>query len=215
MAFSRLLFKKTKQNQLVLPFALKSLLPNSPYACLLSHSVVSDSLDCSPPGSSVHFSGIFSGKSTGVGCYFLPPEDLSDPGITLAFPMSPTLQADFLSTEPPGKPHGQYSYSLLRSWFRTSPVVQWLKTHLPMQGAQVQSLLQEVSTCHGSTKPMCHNYWAQAWGPTSHNYPTKEATAMRNLCTATRVSSVTQSCPTLCDPMDCSTPGFPVHHRLP
>ena len=28
-------------------------------------------------------------------------------------------------------------------------------------------------------------------------------------------SSVTQSCPTLCDPMDCSTPGFPVHHELP
>ena len=27
--------------------------------------------------------------------------------------------------------------------------------------------------------------------------------------------SVTQSCPTLCDPMDCSTPGFPVHHQLP
>ena len=24
-----------------------------------------------------------------------------------------------------------------------------------------------------------------------------------------------QSCLTLCDPMDCSTPGFPVHHRLP
>ena len=29
------------------------------------------------------------------------------------------------------------------------------------------------------------------------------------------VSSVIQSCPTLCDPMDCSTPGFPVHHQLP
>ena len=28
-------------------------------------------------------------------------------------------------------------------------------------------------------------------------------------------SSVTQSCLTLCDPMDCSTPGFPVHHQLP
>ena len=27
-------------------------------------------------------------------------------------------------------------------------------------------------------------------------------------------SSVTQSCPTLCDPMDCSTPGFTVHHQL-
>ena len=28
-------------------------------------------------------------------------------------------------------------------------------------------------------------------------------------------SSVTQSCPTLCDPMDRSTPGLPVHHQLP
>ena len=27
-------------------------------------------------------------------------------------------------------------------------------------------------------------------------------------------SSVAQSCPTLCDPMDRSTPGFPVHHQL-
>ena len=28
------------------------------------------------------------------------------------------------------------------------------------------------------------------------------------------ISSVAQSCPTLCDPMDCSTLGFPVHHQL-
>ena len=27
-------------------------------------------------------------------------------------------------------------------------------------------------------------------------------------------SSVIQSCMTLCDPMDCSTSGFPVHHQL-
>ena len=26
--------------------------------------------------------------------------------------------------------------------------------------------------------------------------------------------SVAQSCPTLCDPMNCSTPGLPVHHQL-
>ena len=30
-----------------------------------------------------------------------------------------------------------------------------------------------------------------------------------------RFSSVAQSCPTLCDPMDCSMPVFPVHHQLP
>ena len=28
-------------------------------------------------------------------------------------------------------------------------------------------------------------------------------------------SSVTQSCPTLCNPMNCSMPGLPVHHQLP
>ena len=28
-------------------------------------------------------------------------------------------------------------------------------------------------------------------------------------------SSVAQSCPTLCDPMNFSTPGLPVHHQLP
>ena len=29
------------------------------------------------------------------------------------------------------------------------------------------------------------------------------------------LSSVTRLCPTLCDPMNCSTPGLPVHHQLP
>ena len=28
-------------------------------------------------------------------------------------------------------------------------------------------------------------------------------------------SSVAQACLTLCNPIDCSTPGFPVHHQLP
>ena len=30
-----------------------------------------------------------------------------------------------------------------------------------------------------------------------------------------KFSSVAQSCPTLCNPMDCSTPGLPIHHQLP
>ena len=33
--------------------------------------------------------------------------------------------------------------------------------------------------------------------------------------TSIQFSSATQSCLTLCDPMDCSMPGFPVHHQLP
>ena len=35
------------------------------------------------------------------------------------------------------------------------------------------------------------------------------------LLSSLQFSSVTQSCPTLCDPMNCSMPGLPVHHQLP
>ena len=35
-----------------------------------------------------------------------------------------------------------------------------------------------------------------------------------NSHTVFQFSSVTQSCPTLCNPMDCSTPGLPVPHQL-
>ena len=35
------------------------------------------------------------------------------------------------------------------------------------------------------------------------------------LYVSVQFSSVTQSCPTHCNPMDCSTPGFPVHHQFP
>ena len=31
---------------------------------------------------------------------------------------------------------------------------------------------------------------------------------------ANQFSSVPQSCPALCNPMDCSTSGFPIHHQL-
>ena len=41
-------------------------------------------------------------------------------------------------------------------------------------------------------------------------------TAMKilKLCNVIQFSSVSQSCPTLCDPMNHSTPGLPVHHQL-
>ena len=41
----------------------------------------------------------------------------------------------------------------------------------------------------------------------SHPYTTTGKTV--------QFSSVAQSCLTLCDPVDCSTPGVPVHHQLP
>ena len=54
--------------------------------------------------------------------------------------------------------------------------------------------------CQGSTEaswcPSCFS--SQCWGQNSVQF-----------------GSVAQSCPTLCNPMNCSTPGLPVHHQLP
>ena len=55
-----------------------------------------DPMDCSLPGSSVH-----PGKNIGVRQPFPSPGDLLDPRIKCG---SPALQADFLPSEPPGKP---------------------------------------------------------------------------------------------------------------
>ena len=59
-------------------------------------STLCDPTDRNSPGSSVH--GDSPGKNTGVGCP--PPEKLPDPRIE---PRSPSLQADSLLSEPPGK----------------------------------------------------------------------------------------------------------------
>ena len=44
---------------------------------------------------------------------------------------------------------------------------------------------------------------------------TMEAWSLNHWATSSvQFSSVAQSCPTLCDPMNCSTPGLPVYHHL-
>ena len=46
-------------------------------------------------------------------------------------------------------------------------------------------------------------------------YAGKEATVRTRHGITVQFSSVVQSCLTLCDPMDHSTPGLPVHHQRP
>ena len=48
------------------------------------------------------------------------------------------------------------------------------------------------------------------------NSPDFIADLIQQICKdLNQFSSVSQSCPTLCDPLDWSTPGLPVHHQLP
>ena len=57
----------------------------------------------------------------------------------------------------------------------------------------------------------------KAWQPTPVLLP-GESPGQRSLAgysPSVQFSSVAQLCPTLCNPMNCSTPGLPVHHQLP
>ena len=91
-------------------------------------------------------------------------------------------------------------------WQKQSNIVKWLsfswkkKICLPMQETRVPSLVREPGShmATGQLSPCSLN-------STHHDY--------RAHMGQLRPDTV-QSCPTLCDPMDCSTPGFPVHHQL-
>ena len=65
-----------------------------------------------------------------------------------------------------------------------------------------------------------------AWSPSSATKNTPHSTKVESNCKGCQeihtlvlltiqFSSVTQSCLTLCDPVNHSTPGLPVHHQLP
>ena len=74
------------------------------------------------------------------------------------------------------------------------------KTCLQMKEMWIQSLDQEDLREEEIATHSNSLVWAIPW--------TKEHGGLH-------FSSVTQSCQTLCNPMDCSMPGFPVHHQLP
>ena len=78
-----------------------------------------------------------------------------------------------------------------------------------------------------SRRGMCREvvYWASIWGQHEQGrgrqgkviWERAETTSEKKslwMEVGFQFSSVAQLCLTLCDPMDCSTPGFPVHHHL-
>ena len=74
------------------------------------------------------------------------------------------------------------------------------------EGAWISELLFERVT-----KP--HPYWILAWERNTF-YFLDGVSNMWEFIYSVQFSSVTQSCPTLCNPMNCSTPGLPLHHQL-
>ena len=57
--------------------------------------------------------------------------------------------------------------------------------------------------------------WAAVYGVTQSRTRLMQLSSSSNEIYADQFSSVTQSCPNLCDPMSRSWPGLPVLHQLP
>ena len=105
-------------------------------------------------------------------------------------PRFPALQADSLPAEPQVKPH----------------------------------IIQQGLKSRGFPPFSCmFTPWSNFWkiGENAHpppvGVPAREKTlwGFPSMFPIYQFSSVAQSCPTLYDPMNCSTPGLPVHHHLP
>ena len=54
-------------------------------------------------------------------------------------------------------------------------------------------------------------WWATVHGVAKSRTQLSDFTMARGLCSSDQIRSVAQSCPILCDPMDCSLPGSSVH----
>ena len=118
--------------------------------------------------------------------------------------------------------HGFSSYRML-TWFQqaafTIPLAWWLTIDR-----------SSLFICEGSEMPLqlslfVRTFWwddssafdlATEWlpSPNAANSYQSTSTGIPGSLRSDQIRSVAQSCPTLCDPMNCSTPGLPVHHQL-
>ena len=76
-----------------------------------------------------------------------------------------------------------------------------LRSHMSHGHKKRESEIKATHPLQGIPGPL--------WANLSFSYL---SLATKPLTSSVQFSSVAQSCPTLCDPMSCSTPGLPVHH---
>ena len=96
-------------------------------------------------------------------------------------------------------------------WYGQKSFKKWILDHTAGEknalgaGPIVISLGPQLAGMNLSTK-------YQRWGARKGR---QVVTLLLVILSAPQFSTVTQSCPTLCDPMNHSTPGLPIHHQLP
>ena len=116
----------------------------------------------------------------------------------------------------------QYIYGWIPSLFtRDYHIINWLSVQFS------HSVVSNILWPHGrqharlpclSPTPRAYSNscpLSQWCHPTITSSVVPFSSCLQSFPASVQFSSVTQSCPTLCDPMDCTTPDFPVHHQLP
>ena len=91
-------------------------------------------------------------------------------------------------------------------WMSNCPKTIWWKFYLKsiklfLQFCQTSGMFVGISMFSILFQCLCLSH---------HHYHT-----VTIISSISQFSSVAESCPTLCNPRDCSTPGLPVHHQLP
>ena len=109
----------------------------------------------------------------------------------------------------PGKSHGRRSLEGCSPWGRWgSDTTERLHFHHSLScigegnGNPLQCSCLETPTDGGAL-------WVAVYGVA------QSQTRLKRLSSSSMLSLIAQSCPTLCVPMNPSTPGLPVHHQLP
>ena len=150
-------------------------------------------MDCSPPGSPVHW--IFQARILEYPIsYSRESSQLGTEPVSLE---SPALAGGFFSTEPPGKPK-----EVLGKIYSIASVRVTAMSHGKGHGQGREKMPESSKQIPTLTKVARSG---------ERNFPKGTQIAKRRF----KFSSVAQSCPTLCDPMNCSRQGLPVHHQLP
>ena len=100
-----------------------------------------------------------------------------------------------------------------------SSIPGWRRTPGGRNGKPLQYSGLEKAMERGDSQATAH--WAKKsqkwqWLSTMHTHPTESPCVHLELTQEFKsaLNSVTQSCSTLCDPMNCSMSGLPVHHQL-